>query len=167
MTNTRDNRVLGIQAILSNTYDGNHLAGIINQTEIISDGLFGVSVDHQYGGPAYVGEAENHLTGKKTIALSKKRWLNRRNAIEQVIGHLKTDNGLYRNFVMGEGGDWINTILASCGFNFRNFHRAILFYLFIFKAESSKYGKLLKILTRHTQLWICRHLDSEIYMKPN
>ena len=37
--------------------------------------------------------------------------LKRRNAIEPVIGHLKSDGRLSRNFLKGTEGDAINAIL--------------------------------------------------------
>lgn len=44
---------------------------------------------------------------------------NDNNAVEPVIGHLKTGNGLDRNYLKGEEGDRINTILAGCGLQFQ------------------------------------------------
>ena len=111
-----------------NPYDGHTLASAITQAEIMSDGVIDtVFADRGYRGHDYEGDAEVHLAGKKRISRSLKKWLNRRNAIEPVIGHLKTDNGLDRNYLMGEEGDRINAILAGCGFNFRKVLRAILF----------------------------------------
>ena len=119
---------LGIQALHGNPYDGHTLAGAITQAEIMADGVIDtVFVDRGYRGHDYEGEAEVHLAGKKRISRSLKRWLNRRNAIEPIIGHLKTDNGLDRNYLRGEEGDRINAILAGCGFSFRKVLRAILF----------------------------------------
>ncbi len=128
VTTTRDNWVVGIQALHGNPYDGHTLASAITQAEIMSDGVIDtVFADRGYRGHDYEGDAEVHLAGKKRISRSLKKWLNRRNAIEPVIGHLKTDNGLDRNYLMGEEGDRINAILAGCGFNFRKVLRAILF----------------------------------------
>ena len=43
-----------------------------------------------------------HLTNKKKRSLSRSawRWLRRRSAIEPICGHLKSDNGLERNYLM-------------------------------------------------------------------
>jgi IS5 family transposase len=131
VTTTRDNWVLGIQGLHGNPYDGHTLAGAITQAERLSGGMIDtIFVDRGYRGHDYTGGAEVHIAGKKNISRSLKRWLKRRNAIEPVIGHLKTDNGLDRNYLMREVGDQINAILAGCGFNFRKVLRAILFVPF-------------------------------------
>ncbi len=128
VTTTRANWILGIQASHGNPFDSHTLERAINQAEIISDGVIDtVLADRGYRGHDYTGNAEVHLAGKKRISRSLKKWLNRRNAIEPVIGHLKTDNGLDGNYLMGEEGEHINAILAGCGFNFRKALRAILF----------------------------------------
>jgi transposase, IS5 family len=149
VTTTRDNWVLGIQALHSNPHDGHTLAGAITQAEIMSDGVIDtVIVDRGYRGHDYEGAAEVHLTGKKKISWSLKKWLNRRNAIEPVIGHLKTDNRLDRNYNKGEESDRINAILAGCGFNFRKVFSAILFVPDFIQAK-------------FTQIWqVIRNIDS-------
>lgn len=42
-----------------------------------------------------------------------KRELRRRSAIEAVIGHLKTDGQLGRNFLKGRNGDQANAVLSA------------------------------------------------------
>ena len=48
-----------------------------------------------------------------------KRDLGRRAAVEPVIGHLKTDHRMDRNFLIGSHGDAANAVLAAVGYNFR------------------------------------------------
>ncbi len=43
----------------------------------------------------------------------------RRSAIEPVIGHLKADGHLGRNFLRGRHGDRNNTVLSAIGHNLR------------------------------------------------
>ena len=50
--------------------------------------------------------------------------MKRRNAIEPLIGHLKSDHRLSRNYLMGILGDVRNVILAACGFNLKKLLRA-------------------------------------------
>lgn len=45
--------------------------------------------------------------------------MKRRNAIEPIIGHLKSDTRLGRNYLKGTVGDKINAILSDAGHNFR------------------------------------------------
>ena len=135
VSTTRDNWVVGVQALHGNPYDGHTLNAAVHHAETMMDAVIeAVFVDRGYRGHDYEGKAEVHIAGKKNISRSLKRWLKRRNAVEPIIGHLKTDNGMDRNYLMGEGGDRINAILAACGFNFRKALAAFLFVpIFILK----------------------------------
>jgi IS5 family transposase len=48
-----------------------------------------------------------------------KRELRRRSAVEPVIGHLKSEHRLGRNYLWHRQGDAINAVLAAAGYNFR------------------------------------------------
>ena len=48
-----------------------------------------------------------------------KKELKRRSAVEPVIGHMKTDGKLGRNYLLGELGDKINALLCGAGHNIR------------------------------------------------
>jgi len=48
-----------------------------------------------------------------------KRELKRRSAIEPVIGHMKADGKLDRNYLVGMLGDKINALLCGAGHNIR------------------------------------------------
>ena len=48
-----------------------------------------------------------------------KRELRRRSAVEPVIGHLKDDHRMGRNYLAHASGDAINAVLAAAGYNFR------------------------------------------------
>ena len=45
--------------------------------------------------------------------------LKRRSAIEPVIGHMKNDGHLGRNFLKGYAGNQANAVLTAIGHNFR------------------------------------------------
>ena len=45
--------------------------------------------------------------------------LMRRNAVEPVIGHMKSDGRLARNFLKGVEGDALNALLCDAGANMR------------------------------------------------
>ena len=61
---------------------------------------------------------------------SEWRWFKRRSAIEPVIGHMKNDNRMDRNYLKGTDGDKLNALLAACGFNLRKLLRAIFWLIF-------------------------------------
>ena len=47
------------------------------------------------------------------------REMRRRAAVEPVIGHIKNEHRMGRNYLAGTQGDSINAILAATGYNFR------------------------------------------------
>lgn len=60
----------------------------------------------------------------------------RRASIEPVIGHIKHDHRMDRNYLKGAIGDAINLLMAATAFNFRKLIRAIaLFLAFLFFAR--------------------------------
>lgn len=52
-----------------------------------------------------------------------KREFRRRSAIEPVIGHLKAEHRMGRDFLAHQTGDAINAVLAAAGYNFRRLIR--------------------------------------------
>jgi IS5 family transposase len=134
VSTSKENWVVGVGAIHGNPYDGHTLEQSIEQTERVTGWRpSDVYCDRGYRGvKAEIGETKVHLTNKRKGSLTRSawRWLRRRAAIEPVIGHLKTDTRLDRNYLLGEEGDRINAILSGCGFNVRKLLRA--FFLFLF-----------------------------------
>ena len=56
---------------------------------------------------------------KRGVTPTIRRERRRRAAIEPVIGHMKSDGHLGRNFLLGMEGDAANVILAAVGHNLR------------------------------------------------
>ena len=44
--------------------------------------------------------------------------MRRRAAVEPVIGHVKAEHRMGRNYLKGRDGDRINAVLAAAGYNF-------------------------------------------------
>jgi transposase, IS5 family len=63
------------------------------------------------------------------MAGNGKIMLERRDAIEPVIGHEKQDHRLGRNHPKGKEGDSINALLSGRGFNLRKLLRAFSYAL--------------------------------------
>jgi len=84
------------------------------------------------GNPKQLGQTNIHLANrrKKSMKPSEWRWFKRRSAIEPVIGHMKSDNRMDRNYLKGTDGDKINAILAACGFSLRKLLRAFFWLIF-------------------------------------
>ena len=56
---------------------------------------------------------------KRGVTKAIKRELRRRAAVEPVIGHMKNDHRMDRNYLIGSHGDAANAVLAAIGYNFR------------------------------------------------
>jgi transposase, IS5 family len=103
-----------------NPYDGHTLAPALAQTECIS----GTAVARAYVDRGYRGHDLNDrrmfIAGRRRgMTATIRRELKRRSAIEPVIGHMKTDGRLDRNFLAGARGDAVNALLCSAGNNLR------------------------------------------------
>src|SRR5262247_2366042 len=60
---------------------------------------------------------------KRRVTPQIKRQFKRRAAIEPVIGHLKEEHRMGRNYLAHASGDAINALLAAAGYNFRRLIR--------------------------------------------
>jgi transposase, IS5 family len=56
---------------------------------------------------------------RRRVTPQVKREFKRRAAIEPVIGHLKDDHRMDRNYLAHSSGDAFNAVLAAVGYNFR------------------------------------------------
>jgi IS5 family transposase len=63
----------------------------------------------------------------------KRHLCQRRSAIEPIIGHLKHDYRLTRNWLKGSEGDAINLLMAASAWNFRKW--LVAFFLFEFRGS--------------------------------
>jgi IS5 family transposase len=113
--------IVGMQAKPGNPYDGHTLSDQLTQVERLT----GISVqrayvDRGYKGHGHTGKAAVYVSHTRGITSSTiKRELRRRNAIEPVIGHTKSDGLLERNHLKGSDGDAINALLVAAGHNMR------------------------------------------------
>jgi len=112
--------VLGMMALPGNPYDGHTLAAALAQSERMT----GVAVARGYVDRGYRGHGLDHrhifVSGQRRgITPTIHRELRRRSAIEPVIGHMKVDGRLDRNFLAGVRGDAINALPYGAGYNLR------------------------------------------------
>lgn len=114
---------LHAKALPGNPYDGHTLATIIPEMEAtIGTGIERVLADAGYKGHnAPISHKFRVYTSgqKRRMTPAIKREMRRRAAIEPVIGHLKNEHRMGRNYLAHQQGDAINAILAAAGYNFR------------------------------------------------
>ena len=115
--------VLNAKALPGRPYDGHTLAPVIPAIEAITGvEIKRIIADAGYrGGNAPVPYHMRVFTSgqKRRMTDAIKRTMRRRAAVEPVIGHLKSDHRMNRNFLAHATGDAINAVLAAVGNNFR------------------------------------------------
>jgi IS5 family transposase len=134
--------ILGMLALPGNPYDGHTLPAALVQAERIG----GTAVTRAYVDRGYRGHGLDDrrvfVSGRRRgITPTVRRELKRRSAIEPVIGHMKADGRLDRNFLAGARGDAINALLCGAGYNLRlilNFLAALLRALLHWLAASRR-----------------------------
>ena len=133
-TTSKDNWIVGVEALHNNPFDGHTLKGALNQVKrLVGWDALNAYCDKGYkGNPKQLGNTAIHLAirRKSSMKPGEWRWFKRRSAIEPVIGHMKQDHRMDRNHLKGTEGDQMNAILAACGFNLRKLLRALLWLLF-------------------------------------
>src|SRR5262249_24860598 len=114
---------LHARALPGNPYDGHTLKTIIPDMErTIGAGIESVLADAGYKGH---NEPSSHkfrvyTAGQKRRMTPKiKREMRRRASVEPVIGHIKNEHRMDRNYLSHSSGDAINAVLAAAGYNFR------------------------------------------------
>jgi IS5 family transposase len=125
LTTSLEGFVLGGLGLHGNPYDGHTLKNILEQAKGLCQeygNIKRVFVDRSYKGHGYQGSEEVYVCGPgmgRGLASSLRRWFKRRSAIEPIIGHMKSDGRLGRNYLMGKVGDQINVLLSAVGQNLR------------------------------------------------
>jgi len=131
--------IVGALSFTENVYDGNTLPEVLEQTWQITGICPKVAIcDRGYRGRTQVGDTEilTPRRSKKRDTPSQRRKarerFRRRAGIEPVIGHVKHDHRMARNYLKGVLGDAINLFMAAAAFNFRKWMRGLahLFALF-------------------------------------
>jgi IS5 family transposase len=135
---TRDSKIIvGALGFDSNQYDGHILPAVVSQIKRVMNGHEpGVLLcDRGYRGKDRVNNAQvlrpqaNVKTASEKMRELMRERFRKRAGIEAVIGHLKVDHRLDRNFLKGFVGDQINLLMAAAAFNLRKWMRLIIFWL--------------------------------------
>jgi IS5 family transposase len=124
--------IVGAMAFKENIYDGDTLEPQLDQIERLTNHrpAYGI-VDRGYKGKKSVGKTKiispkklPASTNSYQIQKARKRF-RARAGIEPVISHIKHDHRMIRNYLSGELGDTMNTVLAAAGFNMKKMLRRL------------------------------------------
>jgi IS5 family transposase len=118
--------IVGAMGFTDNVYDGDTLLPQLEQTERITGHRpkAGI-VDRGYKGRKKINGVQIIIPSKLPASANNyqkqkmRKRFRARAGIEPVIGHLKQDHRMGRNYLMDEAGDLVNTLLAAAGFNLR------------------------------------------------
>ena len=118
--------IVGAMAFTENIYDGDTLSPQLKQVERLTSTKprYGI-VDRGYRGRKMIEGVKIISPGKLAASASRyliqktRKQFRARAGIEPIIGHLKRDHRMWRNFLLDEDGDKLNTLLAATGFNLR------------------------------------------------
>ena len=123
--------MVGARSFPGNPFDGHILSAQLEQTTnllqdlgrkptqaIVDLGFRGVDADNP-------GVEIIHRGKYKTLTSQQRRWLKRRQAIEPMIGHTKSDNRMDRCWLPGALGDALHALGCAAGYNIRWLMRVI------------------------------------------
>lgn len=113
--------IMGALNFTETLHDSRTLPEVLEQYERLMDKeVAEVFADRGYRGKTQYKSTRIHLPKPdKSITKARRRKHSRRAAIEPVIGHLKSDYRLCRNYLKGILGDMMNAILAAAAMNFK------------------------------------------------
>lgn len=115
--------ILGTVNFTGNPHDSNTLeAALDNLQAVAALEPPKAYCDRGYRGKKKIGQTEI-ITPRKGKTPYQRRKLRKRfgerTGIEPIIGHIKHDHRMARNYLKGVIGDQMNAILAAAGFNYR------------------------------------------------
>ena len=148
VTSAKSNWILGALGFEGNPYDGHTLKDSLKQTKKLT----GLQINQATCDLGYRGHGIEDTKvlivprNKSGATKELQKWWRRRNAIEPIIGHGKSEHRLQRNRLAGGYGDQINVILSACGFNFKKLWRAFCAWLRMVMGLVSTAGVALKFV---------------------
>lgn len=133
----KTNFVVGIKSLPGNPFDGHTLETCLDQVEQLT----GIRPKQTYADNGYRGHNEKRsdvfvarqAKSRKTATIRKA--MKRRSVVEPLIGHLKNDGHLGRNFLKGKEGDCFNAVMSGVGYNLRIILKKLRLFLVYYLLE--------------------------------
>ena len=125
---TRSGLIVSALAFLGNPYDGHTVSAHLEQIRRLTGHTLEEAVtDRGYRGKKEIGRTKISIPTSGASGMSyyhktkARKKFQKRAGIEPVIGHLKSDNRMIRNYLKGTLGDAINTMMAAAAaYNMRH-----------------------------------------------
>jgi len=149
VTTMKSNIIVGVSAHDTNEHDSKTLkAALTSATKNRSKPIKEAICDRGYRGKKKVNDitvcipdTKRKSDTKYQIELKRKKF-RRRAAIEPIIGHLKSDYRLSRNYLKGFTGDEMNLLLAASAWNLKKWMNDFLGFIFMLKTVLVYYALL-------------------------
>jgi len=149
----KTNIIVGVASHERNVHDSKTLPDVLAHLDNSRGKTAQTAVcDRGYRGPKKVGDTQIILPApplKKDNRYQrdkKRKRCQRRAAIEPIIGHLKADYRLARNFLKGSTGDLINVLMAAMAWNLSLWMRIFLAFIFtLLTGRKNRYGAILSL----------------------
>jgi IS5 family transposase len=116
----REGLVVGMRSMPGNPYDGHTVDSQLEQVGILSGHVPKVALaDRGYRGVEAPQGTRLLISHTRRLPKRLNKLLKRRQVVEPMIGHMKNDGLLGKNWLRGELGDAIHAILCGAGHNLR------------------------------------------------
>lgn len=116
----KEGLVVGMRSMPGNPYDGHTLDSQLEQVSILTDHTPKIVLaDRGYRGVEAPSGTRLLISHTRRLPRSLKKLLKRRQVVEPMIGHMKSDGLLNRNWLKGATGDALHAVLCGAGHNLR------------------------------------------------
>jgi IS5 family transposase len=116
----KEGLVVGMRSMPGNPYDGHTVDSQIEQISILTGTTPKMAlVDRGYRGVQASAGTRLLVSHTRRLPKNLKKLLKRRQVVEPMIGHMKTDGLLDRNWLRGALGDAMHAVLCGAGHNLR------------------------------------------------
>jgi len=126
--------VVGMRSMPGNPYDGHTVDSQLEQVGILTGHTPKIVLaDRGYRGVEPPSGTRLLISHTRRLPKRLKQLLKRRQVVEPMIGHMKADGLLGKNWLKGANGDALHAILCGAGHNLRMILRRLraLYYAFI------------------------------------
>lgn len=130
----REGLVVGMRSMPGNPYDGHTIGSQLEQVGILTGQTPKIVLaDRGYRGVEAPSGTRMLISHTRRLPRALKRLLKRRQVVEPMIGHMKADGLLGRNWLKGAIGDAVHAVLCGAGHNLRMIlrHLRVLYCAFI------------------------------------
>ena len=153
----REGLVVGMRSMPGNPYDGHTVDSQLEQVQILTGEAPKIALaDRGYRGVEPACGARLLISHTRRLPQRLKKLLKRRQVVEPMIGHMKADGLLGRNWLKGAEGDALHALLCGAGHNLRMILRHLrVLYCVVLSAVGMVASLLWQVLIPSLPLGIC------------